>query len=75
MDDDYDEIVTRDNEVAEFHRLFLLETLGNCMAAIEIRGMAFQDEPWWPEFCALAEKLRKEKHGKQQPDGDRGRRA
>lgn len=24
---------------------------------METMGMGYQDEPWWPEFCALRQKL------------------
>jgi hypothetical protein len=27
------------------------------MNDMETMGMGFQDEPWWPEFCALKKKL------------------
>ena len=42
----------------EFDRRLRLHILKEALKEIEQRGMAFQDESWWPEFCALQRALK-----------------
>lgn len=48
---------------AEEHRSALLGFTETVIREIESRGMAFQDEPWWPEFCAFASKFKDWNYG------------
>lgn len=48
------------NEAVEAHRVATFNLLLAVVDEIEARGMAFQDDPWWPEFSALAAKLKGE---------------
>lgn len=48
---------------AEAHRLATLKVAEVVIREIESRGMAFQDEPWWPEFCAFASKFKDWNYG------------
>lgn len=45
-------------EAADKYRESLLGLLREVMVEIDMMGMGFQDEPWWPEYCALFKKLR-----------------
>lgn len=51
---------TPDRVAAEKDRLEILLDLHEVIDRVESRGMAFQDEPWWSEFCALRDALRPE---------------
>ncbi len=44
-------------EAAERHRQALVGLLRETLREMEHYGMAFQDEPWWSEYCALSRKL------------------
>ena len=48
---------------AEEHRNALLNLTETVIREIESRGMTFQDEPWWSEFCAFASKFKDWNYG------------
>lgn len=45
---------------AEWDRRFRFHLLREAIRQVYERGMAFQDEPWWPEFDALAKAIERE---------------
>ena len=52
---------------AEAHRQDTLERLREIMLEIDSRGMAFQDEQWWAEYCAFTKKFREYAHDDEVP--------